>query len=52
MKQSATAPTSRVSGDQRSPGPPNSAGGAERIGSSPSLASATSPSAAALAATR
>ena len=31
MKQSAMAATSRVSGDQRSPGPPNSCGGADAV---------------------
>ena len=51
MKQSATAATNRVSGDQRSPGPSNSAGGADSIEPGPGLVSLTSPSAGALAAT-
>ncbi len=50
-KQLATAATSSDSGDQRSPGPPNSAGGAAAIVGSFSAASATSPSGCALART-
>ena len=40
-KQSATAATSKVSGDHWSPGPPNSAGAAEANGCSPLLDSLT-----------
>jgi len=50
-KQSATAPTHRLSGDQRSPGPPNSDGGAEASTGRRSLSSWTSPSALARAVT-
>lgn len=51
MKQPATAAVNKVSGDHLSPGPPNSAGGAEGIASSPSLARPTSPSGPAAAVT-
>jgi hypothetical protein len=51
-KQSATAATSSVSGDQRSPGPSNSAGGAECSSGNPSPRSSRSPSGAPTAVAR
>jgi len=51
-KQSATAATSRVSGDQTSPGPPNYAGGADLNSARPVLVRLTWPADAASAMTR
>ena len=52
MKQSATAATRSVSGDQRFPGPPNSVGGARETSvGSPRLSSVTSLATSAAAAT-
>ena len=44
MKQSEIAADNSVSGDHRSPGPPNSAGPADSSAASPGLVSSTRPS--------